>query len=299
LLKMFQRQLSAGSTPEFWDTAWDATASDLSSEDAFCEENALHALFSDKLRPDRLFLEGGCGPGHWLRYFHRRGYRVVGLDFAPRAVERLQRALPGADVRLGDIERLPFADGEIHAYYSGGVVEHDESGPEVALREARRVLADDGWFLCSVPDTSPLRNILYRKDRTLRRDMAEEMVVTRVAQTRPESPPEGMHFFQYVFSPDEFSGRLSDAGFEVTAHFGYALAWGMMEIPGMTALSRRLLERRSAGSSAPPPSTAAVASPGEATPRHRRVGTRILRRALLQHMSNMRMYVARPRGKRS
>ncbi|HEY4013125.1 MAG TPA: class I SAM-dependent methyltransferase [Polyangiaceae bacterium] len=304
---MFQRQVSPGYTPAYWDAAWDAATRDVAYEDAFCEETPLHAILSDKLRPDRIFLEGGCGPGQWVKYFHRRGYQVVGVDFAPRAVERLRRELPEADVRLGDIMRLPFSNGEVHAYYSGGVVEHDESGPEVGLREARRVLADDGWFLCSVPDASALRNVLFAKRRTVRRDMDPEMVVTRVDHTRPEEPPAGMHFFQYVFTVDEFSQRLADAGFEVAEHFGYSLIWGLMEVPGVTPLTRRLLRRSSV--QAPAPTTATRASP--AKPR-RGTGKEILRRALLredrtlpllgpavawatEHMSNMRMYLARPR----
>ncbi len=237
---------------------------------------------------------------------------MVGLDFAPRVIQRLHRLLPEADFRVGDIGRMPFEDGEVHVYYSGGVVEHDESGPAPALREARRVLAPDGWFLCSVPDASALRNLLFRKDRTERLDMSPELVVKRTSETRPEPPPEAMRFFQYAFTQEEFTQLLENAGFEVTAHFGYALIWGLMEIPGVHRLSSAVRRRRV--------ERPAVASPGAAddASRERRgstgilkAGKQLLRRALVredpttpilgtaigwanEHMANMRMYVARP-----
>jgi SAM-dependent methyltransferase len=314
MLKMFQQQISAGGTPEYWDTSWERGVTDRVPGDSSCENTALYPLFMQKLRSDRLFLEGGCGPGHWVKYFHDRGYRVVGVDFAPRAVDRLHRLLPGADVRVGDIMRLPFADGEVHTYYSGGVVEHAEAGPEPALAEARRVLAPDGWFLCSVPDASSLRNLLFRKESTERRDASPPMIVKRVEDTIGEPPPDGMHFFQYAFTEPEFTERLTNAGFEVTAHFGYALVWGLLEIPGVSRLSG-ILQRRHATAeatgSAPasPPVDDGGGRPFEAP---LRAGKEFLKRALLredrttpvlgpaigwanEHMANMRMYVARPR----
>ena len=69
---MFQQQISAGGTPEYWDTSWEQGVTDRIPGDASCEDTALHALFMQTLRPDGLFLEGGCGPGHWVKYFHER-----------------------------------------------------------------------------------------------------------------------------------------------------------------------------------------------------------------------------------
>jgi SAM-dependent methyltransferase len=312
MLKMFQQQADSGETPEFWDVSWDHSEGDGAPDEASCENSSLLPLLLRTLRRDRLFLEGGCGPGHWVSYFHSRGYRVVGVDFAPRAVNRLRRLLPDADVRIGDITHLPFSDGEVHAYYSGGVVEHDESGPEPALREAKRVLAPDGWFLCSVPDASPLRNILYRGPYTERRDLSPAMVVKRVQGTATEAPPADMTFFQYVFTKAEFKHRLHQAGFEVVDDFGYSLEWGLLEIPGAHRLLRALRPPRA------PSSTPADA--GGATENHRARRIRLpgvakewLVRGLLredrtipaigpaigwaaEHMANLRMYIARPRG---
>jgi SAM-dependent methyltransferase len=276
----------------------------------------------DKLRPDGLFLEGGCGQAQWVSYFARRGYRVVGIDFAERTVARVKRAAPELDVRVGDITRLPFADGEVHSYYSGGVVEHAEGGPEAALREARRVIAPGGWFLCSVPDESALRRRLFRASRTERADLDPALAVARVERTVTETPPPGMEFFQYAFTQEEFTRRLEEAGFAVEATFGYGLVWGLMELPrfqalyrgafaGARALKQRLRGGPAAGASAP--SAAAAAESNGAAPAHARGLGGWLRQVLIkedrgaflagpaigllcEYCSNMRMFVARPRA---
>jgi SAM-dependent methyltransferase len=311
MFKMFQAQLNPGGDPEFWDTNWEAGETiDSVPGDAACENSAIHPLIMEKTRTDGLFLEGGCGPGHWVKYLHERGYRVVGVDFAPRAVSRLHRLLPDADVRVSTIQQLPFEDGEVQVYYSGGVVEHDEGGPEPALREAHRVIGQHGWFLCSVPDASPLRQFLYRRDSTQRPDMSPPMVVRRVDRMSVELPPPGMHFFQYVFSKAEFSSLLENAGFEVVDTFGYSLTWGVMEIPGITRLAHRALRRSAMPRQVPESGNGAPASPPLRASRTKA----LLKRALVredrtlpvvgpviqlatENLSNLRMYVARPRAR--
>jgi len=309
MLKMFQAQINPGGTPEFWNANWEMVeACDEVLDDAACENSALLPLLMQKARTDRLFLEGGCGPGQWVRYFHERGYRVTGIDFAPHAVARLRRLLPNADVRLGNIQQLPFADGEVHVYFSGGVVEHDELGPEAALREACRVVSRQGWFLCSVPDVSLLRDFLYRREFTERLDMSPPLVVKRVESTSIETPPAGMHFFQYLFDKAEFTTLLENAGFEVVETFGYSLCWGVMEIPGMARVVHRAL-RRSKMPRGEATDKAVSRSFGGQANRTKN----LLKRALLsedrtlpvvgpiihlatERLSNLRMYVARPRA---
>ncbi|HEY2745666.1 MAG TPA: class I SAM-dependent methyltransferase [Polyangia bacterium] len=313
MLKMFSANVATGSSPEHWDTSWEAGDMPQALADPrVCENDPNYALLMAKVRPDRLFLEGGCGQGQWVKYFHERGYRALGIDFAPRVIERFRRLVPGADARVGDIRHLPLADGEAHTYYSGGVVEHDESGPEPALAEARRVIAADGWFLCSVPDNTRLRDrLLFRRDVTHRPDLDPPMIVTRVGETRAEPPPAGMTFFQYAFGADEFVRRLEDAGFEVVDSFGYAATWGLMEVPYLGPLFQRLTSSRPA-TPVPPPANGSAA-PAVPTPARRGALKELVIRAVIredrtmpvagplirfatEHFANMRMFVARPRG---
>ena len=319
MLKMFQGQHSSSSTSEFWDASWEANElAHVLADVRVVENDPVYTLLVDKLRPDRLFLEGGCGQSQWVKYFHDRHYRTVGIDFAARTIERVLRVAPELDVRVGNILALPFADGEVHSYYSGGVVEHFETGPEPALAEARRVIARDGWFLCSVPDASFLRRRLFSRARTERFDLDPPLVVTEVDATRPEPPPAGVEFFQYAFTPAEFTQKLADAGFTVERTFGYSFLWGLMELPhfraaydGAIGLMRSLRDRvRPSPTTEAPRATAPSATIAAANGHNGGVGG-LLRRALVkedratpvlgplidfacEHTASMRMYVARP-----
>jgi SAM-dependent methyltransferase len=67
--------------------------------------------------------------------------------------------VPGADVRHGDITRLPWEDGSFDRVLSGDVIEHlDRPDGERMLREAHRVLRPGGWL---VLHTAP--NLLFLK----------------------------------------------------------------------------------------------------------------------------------------
>ncbi len=57
-----------------------------------------------------MFLEGGCGQAQWVRYWAARGQKVIGIDFAPRTVQRLRAQFPELDVRIGDVTKLDLPD---------------------------------------------------------------------------------------------------------------------------------------------------------------------------------------------
>lgn len=56
-------------------------------------------------------LDVGCGSGVALREAARLGARVSGLDAAAGLAALAAKRLPGADVRVGDLQSLPFDDG--------------------------------------------------------------------------------------------------------------------------------------------------------------------------------------------
>jgi SAM-dependent methyltransferase len=307
MLKMFQAERAAAGSAEFWEESWsDARLASVLDDPAVCENDPLFPLLRGTLVRDRLFLEGGCGQAQWVKYFADRGQRAVGIDFAERTIAAVRRHAPTLDVRIGNILDLPFGRGEVHTYYSGGVVEHFEDGPLPALVEARRVIADDGWLLCSVPDESPLRRRLYRSDEVTRPDLDPPLVVRRVEHTTRERPPAGHEFFQYCFAEQEFSSQLEAAGFRVERTFGCGMIWGLLEVPWLAALWRRATERRQ--KSAPARSAAASVAPSSAKTAGRAGRPGLAKRALVledpslpllgalrQRCSNMRMFVARPR----
>lgn len=219
---MYQTQNHAGNTPDFWEENWESSQFEESVK--FCSIDPLRPLFERYSQPGSLMLEGGCGLGHYLTYYAAKGRRVVGLDFAQQALKSLHKRQNYLDLCAGDVSCLPFADETFDLYYSGGVVEHFEGGAEKSLQEARRVLKKDGVLLISVPYYNPLRKILSPIKK------AQWRKVTKPAIDKGEVFP-GKKFFQYAYRPNEFKNMLAEANLRVVEKKGYAIIWGLYEIP--------------------------------------------------------------------
>jgi SAM-dependent methyltransferase len=84
----------------------------------------------------------GCGSGRALVWNQDSGAYQVGIDVSPHFA---QEARVGVDLIIGDLRRLPIADGAFTKAFSLDVAEHlsRESLIEM-LREGRRVLAPGG-----------------------------------------------------------------------------------------------------------------------------------------------------------
>lgn len=96
----------------------------------------------------RRLLDVGCGTGHHLASFHERGYQVAGVDGSEEMLVHARRNNPGADIRLGDVERLPFSSGEFDVAVCVEVLRYLPS-PDACLREIARVLRPGGLCLAT------------------------------------------------------------------------------------------------------------------------------------------------------
>jgi SAM-dependent methyltransferase len=83
-------------------------------------------------------LDVGCGAGYALELAHKRGAAVSGLDAAERLLDIGRDRLPEADLRLGDIEALPYGNDSFDAVTAFNSVQY-AADPVEALREIRRV----------------------------------------------------------------------------------------------------------------------------------------------------------------
>ena len=61
-------------------------------------------------RPGDHVLDVGCGTGVFLRMCADRGATATGIDAAENLLEIARGRVPEADVRLGDLQTLPYAD---------------------------------------------------------------------------------------------------------------------------------------------------------------------------------------------
>ena len=105
----------------------------------------LHARFAGRaLR----ILDIGCGGGFLSNYLAAQGHTVIGIDLAADAlkVAHLHDASGRVEYVEGDAYRLPFPNGSFDAVCSMDFLEHVEE-PELAIREAARLVAPDGLFI--------------------------------------------------------------------------------------------------------------------------------------------------------
>ncbi|CAN5312272.1 hypothetical protein BH10ACI1_BH10ACI1_06990 [soil metagenome] len=220
MLKMYQNHAHSGSSVELWEENWQSAQFNQGLQ--FCRIDPLRPLFEKYAKKGMLMLEGGCGIGQYVTFYTHRGVKVVGLDFAQKALKKLNQRVSDLRLCAGNVAALPFQDESFDVYYSGGVVEHFEDGAEKSLREAHRVLKKDGVLLISVPYFSPLRRLLYPFKKNHWR---------RVNESKTEQKTEkSLSFFQYAYQTHEFSKMLENADFEVVKTQGYAVIWGLSEL---------------------------------------------------------------------
>lgn len=157
-----------------------------------------------RLEPvDREFvLDIGCNWGRWSIAAAKKGYRPVGIDPSLRAVLAARRVASqlGIEARfiVGDARKLPFKDESFDRVFSYGVYQHlSKENVRRCLREAARVLKQDGTALVQMPNKKGVRSYQQRRRRGFSEGEGFEV--------RYWSPGELREAFSSVFGPTEIS----------------------------------------------------------------------------------------------
>ncbi len=94
-------------------------------------------------------LDVGCGSGAALQIAVGRGARVAGLDASVALIELARVRVPGADLRVGDLQRLPFEDASFDVVTGFNSFQFADD-VIAALREAARVVTPGGHVAVQV-----------------------------------------------------------------------------------------------------------------------------------------------------
>ena len=236
---MLKRYLRCRTGTEFWRENW----RNLEPDPVRVDRRLVRTI--EKYLPSRSgLLEGGCGVGDYLVYFSDRGYVVVGLDYVETVVERL--VAKGLRVVLGDISMLPFEDDSFDGYYSGGVVEHFEAGPDRALQEAHRVLRPGGYLFVTVPNFNVARKLAWRKGGIYTDlDGRESLIRLLTKGCSIETWPMGWEFHEYQFARQEMRGFLQRSGFKILDELSFSAMWGLRDLRTYHKLARPGMPNRS------------------------------------------------------
>ncbi len=107
------------------------------------------------LSPGARVLDVGCGPGGLASELAARvgTGNVAAIDPAPQFVRACRERNPGADVREGVAEALPWADGEFDATLSSLVIAFMRD-PDAGVREMARVTRPGGTVAACMWDTT-------------------------------------------------------------------------------------------------------------------------------------------------
>ncbi|MGQ0616013.1 MAG: class I SAM-dependent methyltransferase [Acidimicrobiia bacterium] len=164
-------------------------------------------------------LDVGCGAGQALVELAQRGLEVHGCDLAEEMVAESQDRMAGAgvtgDVRVAEVESLPYEDGRFAWVTALGVIEYLPTATR-ALAEMARVLAPRGHLVVTAPN--PLR-LAY---------LADPVGVVRVLK----APPRGGYRRRY-FTHGKLARTVAAAGLGVVEVVGHGL--------GPLAVARRPL----------------------------------------------------------
>jgi SAM-dependent methyltransferase len=88
-------------------------------------------------------LDVGCGAGLALQLAAGQGAQVAGLDVADPLLQVARERLPAADLRVGDIQQLPFDDGRFDVVTAFNALQY-AAEPTAAVAELARVTRPGG-----------------------------------------------------------------------------------------------------------------------------------------------------------
>jgi SAM-dependent methyltransferase len=130
--------MHASSSAERWGPLWGARPADWAINEEQHVPGYEAALEHVTIEPGQRVLDIGCGVGVFLGLVAGRGAEPHGIDASETLIAVARERLPEADLRVGDMESLPYEDGTFDLV-TGFTSFFFANDMVAALREAGRV----------------------------------------------------------------------------------------------------------------------------------------------------------------
>nr|BFE59034.1 methyltransferase domain-containing protein [Dactylosporangium thailandense] len=201
-----------------------------------CAHTAGPLLEAAGLAPGRTLLDAGTGSGTVAALAIARGAKVTAADAEPSMVALATESLPEADVHLGRLPDLPFADAAFDAVVANFVVNHVPD-PAAAVADLARVTKPGGRVAITVwPRPAPPLQQLWN-----------DILAALDIEPAPSIVPEPLNFPRTV---DGVAALLSKAGLRNVSsetiewsHHTDLESWWIGPANGMGALGEALAGR--------------------------------------------------------
>lgn len=154
-------------------------------------------------------LDVGCGSGLALTLAADRGAEVAGIDIAASLLAIAAERVPGADLREGGLDELPFGDGEFDVVLAANALQFAFS-PTAALGEIARTLRPGG----------PLVIVQFSAPERCESTALHEVMEALVPAERHED-----HAPYALSAPGALEAALADAGFSLESDRELAGDW--------------------------------------------------------------------------
>ena len=152
--------------------------------------NTMLRRFLD-MRPEDVVLDLGCGSGRFCVWSAETGAHLVGADTGTFFA---REALSTVDLVVGELRKLPFADGSVTKAYTIDVLEHlSPDGLTATLNEVARVLQPGGalFVYTHVRQRSvlaPLLNLVARVSLAIERAGLADLTIEKLRKTDHLNP---------------------------------------------------------------------------------------------------------------
>jgi SAM-dependent methyltransferase len=170
--------------------------------------NTMLRQFLD-MQPGDIVLDLGCGSGRFGVWSLESGAHVIGIDTGTFFAAE---ARSGLDLVVGELRRLPFADGSVTKAYTIDVLEHlSPEGLVTTLREVSRVLAPGGSLfvythLRQRARLAPALNLISRAASAIERLGFADLTIEKLRKTDHLNP---------LMGRDHLDEVAASAGFHI------------------------------------------------------------------------------------